>query len=167
MYNISVKYLIIIFAVISLFFGCAHVVSEDLRDKAEEGIPLSVIFSDPDKYKGKVVVLAGTVISSINKQEGTYIEVFERPLEHQGIQEYTDETHGSLGRFFILLEGYGDTAVFYKDRKIIVAGEVMGKMVNPPAVADSNYLLVRSKELHLKPEDGSPIGFGLDVWDSF
>ncbi len=160
------KRLILFFAITSFLAGCAHVVSQDLRDQAEEGTPLSMIFSNPDNYKGKVIILGGTIVSSFNKQDRIYIEVLEKPLEHRGILEHTDLSNDTLGSFFILLEGYRNTDMFYRDRRIIVAGEVMGEMVQPAGKVNSTPLLLKSKELHLlNPEEGF-IRFG-DIWDNY
>ena len=94
--------------VISLF-GCAHVVSRELREKAYGEPPASVLFKDPDSFKGKTVILGGVIVSSINAGEGTYIEVVQKPLDYLGKPEDTDI---SSGRFIIFYEGYLDNAVY-------------------------------------------------------
>ncbi len=159
------KRLILVFTITSLLFSCAHIVSKELRGKAGRGITPSLLLNDPDVYKGKFVILGGVIASSINTQEGTYIEVVQKPLDYQGRPEYTDL---SLGRFLILYEGYLDTAIFFKGREVTVAGEVMGKKVRPLGEINYPSLLIKSREIYLlKPPYRLPIRFGIEIWHSF
>jgi outer membrane lipoprotein len=145
--------------------GCAHVVSQELRDRAEKEITPIDLMKNPDAYKGKFVILGGVIASSINMKEGTYIEVVQKPLDYRGRPEDTDI---SLGRFIILHEGYLDTAIYSQGREVTVAGEVMGKMIRPLGQIQYQYLLIKSKELYLfEPRYGVPIRFGIGIWHTF
>jgi len=37
--------------------GCAHVVSEELRVRADRDLPPMALFSDPDAHRGRIVIL--------------------------------------------------------------------------------------------------------------
>lgn len=145
--------------------GCAHVVSKELREKAEkELLPIDVM-KNPDAYKGRVVILGGVIVSSTNTKEGTYIEVVQKPLDYRGRPEDTDI---SSGRFIILYEGYLDTAIYSQGREVTVAGEVSGRIVRPLGQIQYEYLLIKSKELHLfEPRYEVPIRFGIGIWHTF
>ncbi|MEW6739999.1 MAG: Slp family lipoprotein [Nitrospirota bacterium] len=150
---------------ILLISGCAHVVSQELRDRAEKEIAPIDVMKDPDAYKGRTVILGGVIASSINMKEGTYIEVVQKPLDYRGRPEDTDISHG---RFIILYEGYLDTAIYSQGREVTVAGEVMGKMVRPLGQIQYQYLLIKSKELHIfEPRYVVPIRFGIGIWHTF
>jgi outer membrane lipoprotein len=150
---------------ILLTSGCAHVVSKELRDRAEKEIAPVNLMKDPDAYKGRIVILGGVIASSINTKEGTYIEVVQKPLDYRGMPEDTDISHG---RFIVLYEGYLDTAIYSRGREVTVAGEVMGKKIRPLGQIQYQYLLIKSKELHLfEPRYGVPIRFGIGIWHTF
>jgi outer membrane lipoprotein len=160
------KRFLLILIIMSLF-GCAHVVSEEMRQKAYGEPSASVLFKDPDSFKGRTVILGGVIVSSINAKEGTYIEVLQKPLDHLGKPEDTDI---SSGRFIIFYEGYLDTAVYSQWREVTVAGEVMGKKVQPLGEIQYPYPLIKSKELHLlEPRYDMPVhfGIGIGVWHAF
>jgi outer membrane lipoprotein len=151
--------------VVMSLFGCAHVVSEELREKAYGEPPEPVLFRDPDVFKGRIVILGGVIVSSMNTEEGTCIEVLQKPLDYRGRPEDTDV---SFGRFLILYEGYLDTAVYSQGREVTVAGEVMGKKVQPLGEIQYPYPLIKSKELHLlEPSYGFPIMFGIGIYTAF
>lgn len=154
-----------LFAFIIYVSGCAHVVPQELRDKAEKGTSVPALFKDPDEYKGRIFILGGAIVSAVNMQDGTYIEVVEKPLDYRGRPEYTDI---SRGRFLVLYEGYLDTAVFSPGRDVTVAGEVIGTRVRHLGEINYSYLLLRSRGLYLlKQGNGVPIQFGIGIWHSF
>ncbi|MDI6890948.1 MAG: Slp family lipoprotein [Thermodesulfovibrionales bacterium] len=158
------KRFLLILTIISLF-GCAHVVSKEIRETVDKELTTPALFKDPDAYKGRVVILGGVIVSSTNTEEGTYIEVLQKPLDYRGRPEDTDI---SYGRFIIFFEGYLDTAVYSQGREMTVAGEVIGKKVCPLGEIQYPYLLIKSKELHLfKPRYGIPIRFGIGIWKAF
>lgn len=164
--SIFMKYIVSLLIIFNLF-GCAHIVSDELRQKAYGEPPVPVLFKDPDLFKGRIVILGGVIVSSTNTKDGTYIEVLQKPLDYRGRPEDTDI---SLGRFIILYEGYLDTAVYSQGREVTVAGEVMGKMVQPLGEIQYPYPLIKSKELHLlEPRYNIPLhfGIGIGVWHAF
>lgn len=159
------KRLICIFILLLLVSGCSHIVSEGLRNQVDKGIPVELIFKEPDAYKGQIVILGGLIAGVRNTNEGTYIEAVEKQLDNRGRPEYTDRTQG---RFIILYDGFLDTAVYSTGRYITVAGEVIGKKIQPLGEINYSYLFVKSRELHLvQPEKSIPVHFGIGIWQSF
>jgi outer membrane lipoprotein len=158
------KRFFLILILTSLVVGCAHVVSKELREKAEEIAP-TALFKDPDAYKGRLVILGGLIVSSINTKEGTYIEVVQKPLDYRGRPSDTDTSHG---RFIIFYDEYLDTAIYCQGREITAAGEVMGKRMRPLGEIQYPYLLIKSRELHLfEPRYPVPVRFGIEIWKTF
>lgn len=150
---------------IPLISGCAHVISSELRERADKKIAIRDLMKDPDAYTGRIVIIGGIIVSSINAEEGTYIEVVQKPLDYTG---RPDDTDISYGRFIILHEGYLDTAIYSRGREITVAGEVIGKMVRPLGKIQYQYLLIKSRELYLfGPRYGVPLRFGIEIWHTF
>ncbi len=160
------KQFLLLLTIVSLL-GCAHVISKELRDNAYGGPSVSALFKDPDKFKGRTVILGGVIVSSANAEKGTYIEVLQKPLDYRGRPEDTDT---SYGRFIILFEGYLETAVYSRGREITVAGEIMGKELRPLGEIQYPYPIIKSRELHLfEPRYDIPVhlGIGIGVWHVF
>lgn len=152
---------------ISLAFiiaGCAHVIPKEERHMAED-IPIPLLFKDPDAYAGRLVIIGGNIISSINTEEGTYIEVLQKSLDYRGRPEETDV---SAGRFIIFYKGYLDTAIYSRGREITVFGEIMGKRIRTLGEILYPYLMINGKKLYLfEPRGYIPIRFGIEVWKTF
>lgn len=161
---LRMKKLLLILAIASLL-GCAHVISKELREKVDKELTPITLFKEPEACKGKTVILGGVIVSSLNTDEGTYIEVLQKPLNYRGKPEDSDISHG---RFIIFHEAYLDTAIYSGGKEITVAGEVIGKRLRPLGEIQYQYPLIKSKELHLfEPAYGIPIRFGIEIWKTF
>ncbi|MBE9502972.1 MAG: Slp family lipoprotein [Proteobacteria bacterium] len=153
-----------IFIVIS-FSSCAHVISGELLERTDRTISTRSLFEDPNLWKGKIVILGGNIVGSLNRSEGTYIEVVQKELSGTGKPKFTDI---SDGRFLILYDGYLDTAIYSKGRLVTVAGEVMGSKVRSLGEIDYSYLLLKSLELHLlQPGSRPTVSFGIGISERF
>jgi len=140
----------LIFPLILLISGCAHVISKDLRAKADPSLTFGQILQNANAYRGKTVLWGGKIIQTTNQKDGTIlIEVFQRPL---GCRGEPKETVASEGRFLILIEKYLDPYLFRKGRKITVAGEIQGEKIKPIGEMDYRYPLVLSKQIYLWEE---------------
>jgi len=159
--NRSVFFLVILL----ISVGCAHVISKDIRGRADNSISLSSVFRNPDAYRGSVVIVGGTIVNAVNKNEGTYLEVAEKPLNYRGIPKYSDS---SFGRFILVHPGFLDAALFSKGRHVTVAGEVIGTRIQKLDEMEYPYLFLKSIEIHLAgPDRGIPVHFGIGVSHSF
>ena len=119
----------IIAAVLSVLWvvGCSGVpvVPPDLQQRIERDVSFRQIKESPLSYKGKFVVVGGTVLSvKPLKQNGTQIEVLQLPLasdyEPQG--RLTD----SHGRFLAFHKEFLDPATIPTGTRVTVVGEVIG-----------------------------------------
>ncbi len=158
------KKLILILA-LTVIIGCAHVISQEVRDEVDPEVTPEMLFGSPDAYKGRTVILGGVIINSKNTDEGTLIEVLQKPIDYRGRPANTDI---SLGRFLVFYEGYLDTAIYSVGRKVTVAGEVLGKRMRPLGELEYPYLFIKSKEVHaLKPKSDCPVGFSIGIFKTF
>jgi outer membrane lipoprotein len=166
---------ILIFSLILLISGCAHVISKDLRAKADPSLTFGQVHQDSNAHKDKSVVWGGEIIQTTNQKDGTtLIEVFQRPLGWRGEPK---ETVASEGRFLILIEKYLDPYLFRRGRKITVAGEIQGEKIKPIGEMDYRYPLVLSKQIYLWEEYSYPVpyhypysydlGWGYPYWWRF
>ncbi len=128
-----------------LLQGCFPI-SKQLRTQADKTLTFQQVFQNPDAYKGKIVIWGGEVVETINQKDGTtLILVVQRPLDWTQEPEF----RRSEGRFIILVEGYIDSYVFRRGRRITVAGEIQGKKVMPLGELEYPYPLLLSKQIYL------------------
>lgn len=158
------KKIVILFFILSLT-GCGHVIRQDIRDQVDPRLTFDALLKDPDSFTGKMAVLGGMIVSSRNTNEGTYLEVLQKPLDRRGKPRDTDMTQG---RFIIVHRGYLDSAVYVPGRGVTVGGKVIGKIVRPLDDIEYTYPLIESIELHII-ERGSrvPIGISIGVGATF
>jgi outer membrane lipoprotein len=148
-------------AALLLAGGCAPPFSQAARDQVDRTITFNELRSEPDRYKGKWVMLAGVIIGARNTQEGTFIEVLQRPMDRSGEPLDTDATEG---RFIISSVKFLDAAVYHGGRLITVIGEVAGVKVKPLGEIEYRYPVVEARELHLwDPGSGPHFMFGVGV----
>jgi len=152
-------------AILLLHYGCTHVISEDVRSRVDNQLSLSAVFKQPETFRGSVVILGGTIVKTMNNNEGTFIEVVEKPLNYRGIPTYSDV---SYGRFIVAHPGFLDSELFSGGRYVTVAGEVIGSRIQKLEEMDYSYLLLKGIEIHLvDPDKGIPVYIGIGVSHSF
>jgi len=140
---------LLLFSVILFISGCAHVISKDLRGKADLSLTFGQVNQNPNAYKGKLVVWGGELVQTENQKDGTtQIEVFQKPLGWRGEPK---DTGYSEGRFLILAEEYLDPYLFRRGKKITVAGEIQGEKIKLLGEMDYRYPVVSSKQIYLWP----------------
>ena len=141
---------LLLLSLLAFLSGCAHVISKDLRGKADPTLTFREVFQNPNAYQGRTVIWGGDIVQTVNQKDGTtLIEVFQRPL---GLRGEPEDTTASEGRFLILAEKYLDPYLFKGGRKITVAGEILGERIRPLGEMDYRYPLVSSRQIHLWKE---------------
>lgn len=139
-------FLILLFAL----YGCAHVISKDLRKTIDPSVTFEQVIKNPELYKGKNVIWGGEIIDTFIHKDGTSeIEVFQRPLSSRGEPKLTDI---SEGRFIVHDLRYLDPYHYRRGRRITVAGEIIGQKIKPLGEMDYRYPLISAKQIYLWPE---------------
>jgi len=145
--------------------ACSHVISRVNLERADKLISAAQVMKEPNRYKGKVIILGGEIIKVVNKKDGTYLEILQKKLDSLGRPAQSDET---LGRFIVFHEAYLDQAIFAKGRLLTVAGEVMGQKKQPMGEIEYNYLIIKGLELHLTDRrQGPAVRFGIGIGGTF
>jgi outer membrane lipoprotein len=161
------KRLLLIIIVLALS-GCAHVVSQDLRAQAEKKVDVEDLFENPEAYAGKTVILGGVIIETKAFEDGSEVEVLEKPLDQQGRPRNTDV---SRGRFLVRHPERLDPAIFSAWREITVVAVVTGFETRKMGDAEYPYLTLDSKAVYIHKENAAdrriPISFGLGVFKSY
>ena len=149
------------------FSGCAHVISEDLRNNVDPSLTFGQVIQNPIAYKGKTVVWGGEIVETFNQKNGTTeVEVLQIPLGSRGAPK---AANASEGRFLILADKYLDPELYQKGRRITVAGEILGERIKPLGEMDYRYPLISTKQIHLwkEPSRGLYPSFGVSVGGVF
>ncbi len=133
--------------------GCASVISKELRAQAVPIRGLSEVRENPDVFKGKTVVLGGTIIETRNTPEGTTLLVLDRPL---GNRDEPTLGEGSDGRFMAEVPRYLDPVLFALGSAVTVAGAVTGVRSEPVGQAPYTYVVIQAQEVHLWSRDRYP-----------
>ena len=156
-----------IIGIVVLLSACASVISKQGLREADPEITFQVLLQDPDRHKGKVVLLGGEIVTTTVKEGETWVEVLQKPLESDQKPEDTDV---SYGRFLVHFSDFRDPAIYAGERKITVLGQVQGKKVIPLKEMNYTYPVLIPREFYLwKPEakSGPFFHFGIGVGGVF
>jgi len=165
LYTINMRKVFGFFFIVFLISGCAHVISQELREQTDKELTAEMLFKNPEAYKGRTVILGGIIISTQNSDKGTHVEVLQTPLDYRGRPEDTDF---SYGRFIIFYEEYLDAAIFSKGKAITVGGKILGKTTRPLGEIQYTYPLILAKEIHLFGQESTfPLYFSIGVFSGF
>lgn len=147
--------------------GCTvSPIPKPLRMAAEHQPTFADIAARPDAYRGRAVLLGGTIIQTTNLPRTTEIEVLQKPLDHYDDQpEISDR---SSGRFLVRCPGFWDSAVYAKNRDITVAGTVEGKESRSLDQIQYSYPVINCQGIHLWPNQlpayAYPPPYGYGPW---
>jgi outer membrane lipoprotein len=143
--------------------ACAPVISSEVRSLVDPRLSYAEMAANPETHRGKVLLVAGTIIEAKNLSEGTRLEILQYPTGSRG-RPQTDQPSG--GRFLVLAPDYLETAVYRPGRVVTVAGEVVGQRELPLGETTYRYPALMPRELYLWQEgNGMPrlhigLGFG-------
>ena len=152
-------------SLLTVVSACAPVISQGVLKTVDETITFERILANPDAYKGKIVLLGGTIVKTINLPDETLIEVVQQPLDRMNMPINAE---ASKGRFIIVFKEFKDPAIFSPGRLITVAGEVIGSQTRPLGETNYNYPLLTPKEYYLwRPYEGPSIHIGVGVGTTF
>ena len=157
--------LTVYYFLLTALIACAPVISPEVLKAVDQTITFEQILKNPDTYKGKMILLGGTIIKTINLPNETLIEVVQQPLNRGKMPK---DPEASKGRFIIVFKEFKDPAIFSPGRLITVAGEVIGSQTRPLGETNYNYPLLTPKEYYLwRPYEGPSIHIGVGVGTTF
>jgi len=143
------------------FFGCAPAFPREALDRVNRRISFRELLSDPDKFKGSWIMIAGNIVSLKNVPAGTIIEILQKPMDDDGKPLDTDT---SEGRFIVQTKQFLDAAIYLQGRPLTVIGEIIGKKFMPLDEILYQYPLLDAKAIHLwRPSTGPRFFFGISI----
>ena len=136
-----------------LLNACTPVISPQLMDQVDRDVTYGALAARPDEFKGKVVLLGGTIVQTVPKPSETEIEVVQKQVSSSGEPRLTDK---SEGRFLVVVDRFLDPAIYQAGRDLTVAGEVRGSEVRRLGEIDYRYPVIAALEIYLWKEPLSP-----------
>jgi outer membrane lipoprotein len=136
-----------------LLSACTPVISPQLMDQVDRNLTYDALASRPDEFKGKKVMLGGTIVQTLPKPGETEIEVVQKQVSSSGEPHLTDK---SEGRFLVVVNRFLDPAIYRAGRDLTVAGEVLGSVVRRLGELDYRYPVISALELYLWKRPAPP-----------
>lgn len=125
------------------------VIPAGLQDQVDRTITFADVQKDPGQFRGRLVVLGGSVVGARRLTETTRIEVLQLPLD-ESLEPGTILTR-SAGRFLAFHEKFLDPAVLPAGTRITVVGEVAGSTTGPLDESTYTYPTLIVKKLTIWP----------------
>ena len=140
------KRTVLTFTLSLLLQGCTYAISPDMVAETDKTITFEMLQTDPDSFKGKIIILGGTIDQITNTKQGTLIEVIQKPLDYWGKPKRTKKFGG---RFLVLSPRYLNPMTYTPGNEVTVAAEIEGTRSKALGEMDYSYPLVIAKELKL------------------
>jgi outer membrane lipoprotein len=138
------KTIAVLFSSMLFLQGCTYAISPGVAHQADKSVLFEKLQADPDSFKGKLIIVGGTIEQTTEVHNGTLIEVTQRPLDYWGKPERTRRTGG---RFLVFHPGVLNAMAYAPGIDITIAGEVLG--TKSPMIGDRqyDYPILLAKEL--------------------
>lgn len=118
-----------------------------MADKADKTITFEMLRIEPDRYKGKILILGGAVTQIVHTKQGSLIGLAQKPLDIWGRPTDTSSTGG---QFLVFVPRYIDSLMYPAGLEMTVAGEVAGTSLNEKRYDDPVLI---SRELKPWPKE--------------
>ncbi len=152
---------VLLFFVLGGFTACAPAISKQVREEAGEPVPFEALLTRTDDFKGRVVIIGGYILETLNEPGGSWLTVLQSPLDSQNRPESSDL---SKGRFLVWSKEFLDPVIYTKDRRITVGGQVIGSQQRKLGSLTYQYPVIEAKEIHLWSKEVEHIGPYYDPW---
>ena len=139
-------------AVLLLVTGCvsSQLVPTDMEPQIARDLSFEALKAESEKFRGRVVVLGGKVLSAKRLKEATQIEVLQLPLDKADAPIMT--LPQSKGRFLAYQERFLDPATLPAGTAVSMIAEIMGAKTLPLDEAEYTYPTVKIRTLKIWPE---------------
>jgi len=144
--------------------GCATGISPQARSQVTYHGPFAALQSNPQGYLGQTVLLGGKILEVKATPDFSELAVLQMPL---GDGDRPQEADQSQGRFLVRSDKFLDPAIYQKDLRVTVVGQVLGSEPRPIGELTYPYLVLKAKEIKIwQPGQRFPVifGFGIGTW---
>jgi len=144
-----------------LMLVACSVMSQTVEEEALPEIPFPELIAHADNHLNQTVILGGYVLEVSNQSDHSRMVVVQAPL---GMGREPQSKDQSQGRLILEYAGFLDPQIYAKDRKITVAGPLLGSSATDARPEPFPYVRLRVTEIHLWPE-AQPIPYDPFYWD--
>lgn len=137
----------------TLFIVSCSVISRPVNNESISPVHFKTLLLEADKHIGDTVIMGGYILKTKNSVEESTIVILQSPLGFGHEPKTKDHTEG---RFIVVHKGFLEPEVYSKDRKITVAGVVVGSVTMKIDGFPYPHLKIRSREIFLWPEKQYP-----------
>ncbi|MZG30985.1 MAG: hypothetical protein F3741_09325 [Nitrospinae bacterium] len=141
--------------------GCAHPVSQKIREGLDPGISFESLVEDPSSFIGKQALFGGVIVVTRNIKDGTELEIVHKNIDSYGNLEGGDY---SGGRFLFFNKGYLEPEIYSAGRKLIGVGKVTGKKLGKVGDYPYNFPVIEVEELHLLDDTTINPSYSAPYW---
>jgi outer membrane lipoprotein len=145
--NAIKKMIIVLLASVGL--SSCSVMPAAVRQEAVTDVPFNTLVANASEYVGRTVILGGYVVEVQNEQDISRIIAVQAPL---GFGDEPQSRDRSQGRLMIEHEGFLDPEVYQKNRKLTVAGTLLGSSSTETGKANYPYARISAGTIHLWEE---------------
>lgn len=144
------KRLLIASCLFSSFSGCTYgiyAVPDGLKSEMDTTLSFEEVIKNPKAGIGKKVLWGGTIVKTTVSQEGTLLEILQKPLNEQKRPLSTDE---SMGRFLVeRVSFFLDPAIYGIGRNVTIVGEIREERSGQIGEVSYRYPYVVASHIHL------------------
>lgn len=133
---------------LSLAACAASPVPDPIREAAPNQVTVAEAQAQPEQFKGAVVRWGGSILSTENREDETWITVLARPLGNNG---RPNEEAAPWGRFIAVLSGFHEPAVYKEDRELTVRGTLTDSVTRAVGEFPYRYPVLRASTHYLWP----------------
>lgn len=138
--------IIVLFVMIVLLGGCAHVMSDAGLKPVDRSLAYAELKKNPEALVGKQVLVGGMIAGTRSSGDVIMLEVVQLELFNNGVP---DESSRSGGRFLALSSELIDPLLYRPGNLVTLIGEVRGKRIQKLESVDYPYPLIAVKELRM------------------
>lgn len=136
--KITLPWILLTFAVVSLLFSCASpVVRTDLLERGIANPLMSDFLQSPDTLRNRLFILGGTILSTRYTEEGFLIEALYVSVNSLGYLQSPSLLTKRFLAIFPIEKGVLDPFIYSKDKGITVAGVFLENRIG--FIDDASY----------------------------
>lgn len=119
-------WLVLTISLLCVFLSCSPLPRKYLH-QAEPGVTLTDLVSNPDRYRGKVVILGGTIVEEKQDRGQLWLRMRNRPLDEDYHPHRPPLLEGpEAGRYWVLLSPDKIQKNHRNWARVTVVGQVVG-----------------------------------------
>jgi outer membrane lipoprotein len=142
--------------------GCAHPISQEIRDGLDPVIKFESLVENPKSFIGKHVLFGGVIVVTRNIKDGTEVEMVHKNLDSYG-NIVTGDYSG--GRFLFLNKRYLEPKIYSPGRNLIGVGKVTGEKLGKVGDFPYRFPIIEVEELHLLDDVKFNPPYSPPYWD--